>query len=173
VYPSPSVTAGVAARLAERRAAEAVSGLRRLGVGPGARTRLGVDDGGVAARETDVVDHLAARLGPRWLCVAPWRHDGHPDHDASGRAAAVAAAATGAHLVEYPVWAWHWADPESDDLPWSRCRRVGLPRAVREAKAAAIAAFVSQTTPTPAGGPPVLPPGVLRRFRRPFEVFVT
>jgi LmbE family N-acetylglucosaminyl deacetylase len=60
---------------------------------------------------------LALELVIRRVPSAPWRHDGHPDHDAAGRAATIASAAAGAPLLQYLVWAWHWADPEGDDPP--------------------------------------------------------
>ena len=45
----------------------------------------------------------------------PWRHDGHPDHEAAGRAAAT----TRPHRRPaggVPIWLWHWAEPEH--APW-------------------------------------------------------
>ena len=60
--------------------------------------------------------------GERTLLAAPWRHDGHPDHEAVGRAAAVAARRTDARLVEYPVWMWHWGTEQ--DLPWPDARGI-------------------------------------------------
>ena len=62
-------------------------------------------------------------LRPGTLVLAPWTADGHPDHDAAGRAAAQAVASTPrSHdgpvgLAHYLVWLWHWGDP--DDLPWA------------------------------------------------------
>lgn len=50
----------------------------------------------------------------------------HPDDEAAGRAAAAACKATGAPLVEYPIWMWHWATPDDPAVPWHRARRVPL-----------------------------------------------
>jgi LmbE family N-acetylglucosaminyl deacetylase len=146
----------------------------RLGLGDHRRVRLGFPDGDVAAHQEQLSSFLSRRLGPRTMVLAPWRHDGHPDHDACGRAAAAASADTGAILMEYLVWAWHWADPEGDDLPWAACRRLGMDRRGTAAKRWATTSFRSQTRPY--GSPArfaVLPPTVLRRFWRPYEVFVT
>ncbi len=75
---------------------------------------LGLPDGKLAENESrlaDVLtDILAARPAGTW-CAATWRGDGHPDHEAVGRAAAVAASRTGAVLLEYPIWMWHWLIP--------------------------------------------------------------
>ena len=54
---------------------------------------------------TTIVDIIGD--GRHTLLLAPWRHDGHPDHEAAGRAAAAAAVRTGALLGEYPIWFWH------------------------------------------------------------------
>jgi hypothetical protein len=57
-------------------------------------------------------------------------------------------------------------------VPWHRCRRIVLTPAAGKAKAAAVSAFPSQIAPL---GPAeadaaILPPHVLARFARPFEV---
>jgi LmbE family N-acetylglucosaminyl deacetylase len=158
------------------RTAESFAALHRLDLPPGAsRVRLGYPDGQVADHEVDLTDRLRSRLGPDSLCVAPWRLDGHPDHEACGRAAAAAARACGARLFEYPVWAWHWADPAGTDLPWSSARRLELDRRQTARKRWATTAFRSQirTLGSPAGDSPVLPDPILRRFWRPFEVYIT
>ena len=129
-------------------------------------TRLRCPDGGVSL-ETGLVDWLEPLLARATHCFAPWEFDGHPDHDATGRAAAIACARTETALVRYPVWAWHWAMPE--DLPWADARRIPLDDAALAAKLEAIAAYHSQIAPL-AGAPVVLPPDVLARFRRPIEV---
>ena len=89
----------------------------------------------VAARLVDLIGD-----GDGTLVAAPWRHDGHPDHEAAGRAAAVAARRTDASLVEYPIWWWHWGAP--DDAPWQTMRRLDLARAPAPASA-------TRSPPTP------------------------
>lgn len=178
-----AVTDGEACRLdwdaldvAERRTvrrAEVRAALACLGLD--ARiTHHELPDGAVAAREPALAERLTEALRGATWCLAPWALDGHPDHEAAGRAARAAGARAGVPVAEYPVWAWHWAEPGDDRLPWSRARRVLLPPAVRAAKAAAIAEFRSQLEP--AGSPhddAVLPAAVVARFRRSFEVVFT
>lgn len=166
------VPAGAAAHLARVRTAESRLALDRLGLPGCRRDRLRHPDGDVAAHEAEISDYLASRLDPRTLCLAPWRHDGHPDHDATGRAATTASTAAGARLLQYLVWAWHWARPESDDLPWARCRRLRLGPQAAAAKQWATLAFESQTRPFGADRDPILPPLILQRFWRPYEVYV-
>jgi hypothetical protein len=56
--------------------------------------------------------------------LAHWQHDGHADHDAVGRAAAVVCHAYRARLVEYLVTSWSSADLH--DVPWGRARQLPL-----------------------------------------------
>ena len=150
--------------LARTRIAETQRALTALGVSV-APVRLGLPDGDVAAHEPTLAAALTDLLSPGTWCAATWRGDGHPDHDAVGRAAATACDAAGSRFLEYPVWMWHWARPGESSVPWRRARSIPLPTAVHRAKLAAIAHFRSQTEP-PA---PVLPDHVLAHWRRPHE----
>jgi LmbE family N-acetylglucosaminyl deacetylase len=169
---SPTHPASLLARV---RRTELVDAVSRLGDGVTLALE-GYPDGDLSRLIDDVADSVerAIRVGVgRTLLVVPWRADGHPDHEAAGTAAA-AVAATSPHtdLLEYPVWFWHWADPTAiGAVPL-----VELPLAddIAARKAAAIAAFASQTEPL-SGDPrdaPVLLPGFLAHFRRPCELFV-
>lgn len=136
---------------------------------------LDLPDGDVAEHADALVAALVEEIGTRGddvvLC-APWRGDGHPDHEAVGRAAAVAAVRTDALLVEYPVWLWHWGSP--DDVPWDRAAQLGLDEAGRAAKRTAVAAHASQVRPlSPAPGDEVLlGPDLLAHVDRDGEVFL-
>ncbi len=108
------------------------------------------------------------------MLVTPWRDDQHPDHEACALAGTAAAAEAGCAHWQYPIWAWHWADPSSIELPWADLRRVELHPAARAAKAAALARYVSQHAPLSPqpGDEPILPEHVTAHFARPFETFV-
>ncbi|MFG1928399.1 PIG-L deacetylase family protein [Cryptosporangium sp. NPDC048952] len=167
----PGSTVYSRAELAARRRDETDEALRRLGLDAPTIHHLGHPDGHVD--EPALTAALTELLNPGRWCLASWRGDGHPDHEAVGRAAAKACADTGAHLVEYPIWTWHWAEPGDPRVPWNRCRRLPLAEAERAAKRHALTAFVTQVHPL---GPrpedaPILPPHVLARFDRPTEVF--
>jgi LmbE family N-acetylglucosaminyl deacetylase len=156
------------------RAHESDEALRRLGWLRPVVTRLHLPDGGVGARRDELFAALVDMLLPDDLCVAPWHCDGHPDHDATGEAALRACREVGATLMSYLVWAWHWADPLGADIPWDRCRRLDLGRRARARKRWSTLAFRSQVRPI---GPTsvdaaILPEHVLRRFWRPYEVYV-
>jgi LmbE family N-acetylglucosaminyl deacetylase len=152
-------------RRRESRRAATLLGLHRP-------TFLGLRDGGLADQESRLADILSDMLNDRvagtW-CAATWRGDGHPDHEAVGRAAAVAASRTGAVLLEYPVWMWHWARPDDADVPWHRTTRVRLDLVAAERKHRAAAVFRSQLDPDD-GRDPIVPPHVLSRLQSVGEV---
>lgn len=137
-------------------------------------SHLGLPDGAVAESEPGCVDRLTELVGDGRgvLLVAPWRRDGHPDHEAAGRVAAAVAARTGARLLEYPVWFWHWAEP--DRAPWAAMTRLALEPATLEAKRRAVAEHRSQVSglSTRDGDEPLLTESLLAHFLAPQELFV-
>jgi LmbE family N-acetylglucosaminyl deacetylase len=128
---------------------------------------LGLPDGQLADREDEVADRLAGILdaaAPGTWCAATWQGDGHPDHEAVGRAAAEACRRTGAALLEYPVWMWHWASPADPTVPWHRAQSVRVPGRALARKRLAARCFRSQLEPAAAGAAPAVPPFVLQRL---------
>ena len=169
---SPTLSA---ADLAVRRPVERTSALQVLGLRDVDLLRMGLPDGGVAGFESMLTDLLTDLLQPSDWCVATWRGDGHPDHEAAGRAAASAAGEADSRLLEFPIWTWHWATPGDARVPWDRARRVPLPLAVEAAKRAAAAEYRTQVQPlsTDPADAAILPPTSLARLLRDFEtVFV-
>jgi LmbE family N-acetylglucosaminyl deacetylase len=160
--------------LARIRRGESEEALRRLGWEEPTVTRLGLPDGDVKGNRRQLDQALESILLPDDLCVAPWRRDGHPDHDECGDAARRASAAVGARSVSCLIWAWHWADPEGGDIPWDRCVRLDLGRRARARKRWATQAFESQIRPIgpAASDQAILPPAILRRFWRGYEIFI-
>lgn len=170
----PGATEDPARRLGDVRPQETLLALRRLGWPAPRVTRLGVPDGQVAENVHRVVDALTHRARADDLWLSPWKLDGHPDHDACGQAACSTATALGVRSLSYLIWAWHWADPRGVDLPWRDCRRFDLDRPSHERKRWSIEAFGSQIHPLGSrpGEGRVLPPSVLKRFRRGFETYI-
>lgn len=160
-------------RLAQTRLAEVEEAIGRLA--PGAeRHLLDLADGAVASAEAHLTCRLVDLLGDgrnSWV-LAPWQHDGHPDHEAAGRAAATAARRTGAQLLHYPIWWWQWGAP--DDLPWQRMRLLTLDEESHAAKQHAIAAHRSQVEPLSdrPGDERLLQEEFLAHFRTREEVFL-
>ena len=174
-----SVTDGEAAYpavsgLGAVRRRELASALDRLGIADATVVhRLELPDGHVAQCQAALEARLTPLVaGMSWV-LAPWRDDGHPDHEACGRAAAAVVARGGGGPIRFfPVWAWQWAaptSPEARTMLASAERRDLSPRALH-AKRAALRAFTSQQDGVL--GPAILPSHVLDRFARPFEVLL-
>lgn len=148
-------------RLVDTRRRELDDATKELGLP--APIWLGEPDGELQACEMRIADALgeilAAGPGRPW-CAANWRGDGHPDHEAVGRAAATAAAAAGTTLLEYPVWMWHWAAVDDAAVPWDRLRLMPTDDAAMERKAVAAQCYRSQQQ----DAAPVLPPFVVARL---------
>jgi len=164
---------------------ERLAAMRRIDVmdavsvlAPEATLRLlDLPDGSLAAHITDAVQAISAEMPadePGTWIVAPWRADGHPDHEAAGVAAAGAAKTGHARLFEYPIWAWHWSTPTGDVWPEVALRALDLTPAEREAKAKAVAMHHSQVheLAEAAGGGDIMPLEFSAHFSRSFETFI-
>jgi LmbE family N-acetylglucosaminyl deacetylase len=157
---------GRRAELRRRRPLEVAAAAARLGLAPVQTVRLGHPDGDIA--EPQLRTQLARLIQPGDLVLAPWERDGHPDHNRVGRAARAVADHRQAQLLCYLVWAWHWASPDGADLPWHRSVRVELGPDRTRRKRQAVRCFTTQLT----GPDPVLPPAVIERLTRPYEVLL-
>jgi LmbE family N-acetylglucosaminyl deacetylase len=157
-------------QLGERRRAERVDALARLGRPTLPCDLLGHRDG--AIDESLLAEQLAGLLRAEDICVTTWRGDRHPDHEAVGRAAALAAEHAGIALWEYPVWMWHWAWPGDERVPWQRARALRLSESARARKRDATRAFRSQLEPLGAGEDEaaIVAPAVLEHFDRDVEI---
>jgi LmbE family N-acetylglucosaminyl deacetylase len=157
--------------LAAQRRSESADGLHRLTLPAGGVLRLGLPDGRVAQHEHRLIDVLANVLRQGDTVVVPWRLDGHPDHDACGRAAAKACADNGCRLLEMPIWMWHWSTPGDTRVPWHRLVALALPPWARTVKHSALSAHASQLQPRDADTPPVLDAAIVARARREHEYY--
>lgn len=169
----PGSAAWPAERLSVIRPQESAEALRRLNLPMHSLKwiRGGFTDTTVAEQEDQLTAFIARYLQPTDVVFTTWAKDGHSDHEAVGRASARAASATGARLHEVPIWAWHWASPEDERLPWDRARKIPLDPATIARKRHAAHAFASQLEGDPRIGlPPVLAADVLERLMQPFEV---
>jgi LmbE family N-acetylglucosaminyl deacetylase len=160
---------GSPAALARRRTTETVAALRALGAQGAEVIRLGLPDSGLADREERLVNVLAPLVEGFDLCLAPWDHDMHPDHEAAGRVARKAAAGA---FYSFPIWMWHWASPADPRVPWDRAVRLPLPPRAASRKRAAITCFASQTEDRGHGLGPVLTPSMIAHFTRTVEVLL-
>jgi LmbE family N-acetylglucosaminyl deacetylase len=157
--------------LAQTRCTERAQGLKQLDLTDKQILSLHLPDGGVTRHESELERRIRLLLRPGDVLISPWRSDGHPDHDACGRAAARASAATGRPLWEAPVWMWHWARPNDRRVPWMRMQALAVSDAARASKQAALAAHVSQLTPRSTTHSPVLGEDIVARTERRAEYF--
>lgn len=137
---------------------------------------LGLPDGQLADWQSTIGTVLLDTLGtgPAWL-ITPWQDDGHPDHAACDQAAAAAVGQRpDVRHFSYPIWWWHWAEPNAVSAAQQRpARLLPLSSAAHEAKRAALASYRSQTTALgpAAGDQPVLTAQFLEHFDREYEIF--
>ncbi len=169
-----SVTDGEAAcpetqALADIRRAELRRALLELGFDHPYIVRLQLPDGQLGMYEQRIAEAIHEYFQPNGLLVAPFESDGHPDHDAVGRAAQVAARTRAATLARYLIWAWQWNG--SALLAAERnAVRFELSSRWRAAKRRAIDQFRTQVDQRPGG--PVVPPEMRAHFTRAHEVFL-
>lgn len=158
-------------RLARRRRRERRQGLQALGMAGVSVQTLGMPDGQVAHHTCALTHALGTLLRPGDAVFTTWRLDGHPDHEATGLAAHASCQALSLPCHELPVWMWHWASPDTAEIPWHRAVAVPLtPEQVR-LKQAAIAAHQTQIEVDDSlPSSPILPTWALARLLRPVEI---
>jgi len=161
-------------QLAQRRRAEVVTAILSL---DSAATiiQLGLPDGLLDRNQDALEQAIDLALAPGSLLVTPWQGDRHPDHEACARAAeTVLASRPDVEHWQYPIWAWHWANPENAPWSWESVGRVDLDPAAHSAKQAAIGLHASQNEPLSdlAGDEAILAESFVAHFRRPYETFL-
>lgn len=130
--------------------------------------RLGIPDGEVASRASFVESAIKTRIPVDGTLIAPFEHDGHPDHEAVARICIDLARRKGITVLRYPIWAWHHSQPGA----WQGLElvRFELTAGAELAKSRAIRCFASQLDDASANA--VMPAHVLAYFSRPYETFV-
>jgi LmbE family N-acetylglucosaminyl deacetylase len=129
---------------------------------------LSIPDGKVDENRAVLFDAIDRQLSGNTLLIAPYEHDGHPDHDATGEVCREVARLRKVTLWRYPIWAWHHCFPER--FSHQPLGRFMLDEVTREAKARAMSCFTSQMRPL--GREPIVPTHVLQYFARRYEVFL-
>lgn len=163
-------------QLAAVRLAEFAAAMSGLGLA-GRWQFLELADGKLAQDRAVIARHLAEAVGrhpgppERLALVAPYRGDGHIDHDTLGAVAAELAAAGGHGLLEYPIWYWLWAAPEHQ--AWQNWLRLPLSDGEQRAKRDAMRSHSSQVQPLSErrGDEVLLTDRFLGHFERAFEIF--
>lgn len=140
----PGSTQWTSDALRTLRPRESEDALQRMGLSPDI-VRLGLPDGGVPAHEKRLAQLLP--LGSSDIVFVPWRHDGHPDHEACARATLAACRTVRARCIEFPVWALVPSHAAHARLAGRAMQRVITPTRFMQAKRHATAAYVSQVEP--------------------------
>ncbi|NYE59979.1 LmbE family N-acetylglucosaminyl deacetylase [Duganella sp. 1224] len=165
------------AALARLRPQETIAAMQTLGLNHSTAPqimRARLPDGQVSTHLDQLHTLLLQLLRPDDTVFVTWRQDGHPDHEACGLAAALAARTCRARLVEMPVWSWHWAAPGDPRLPWQRACRLPLDDDTLRRKQQAVQCFQTQLHDDPTTGhTAILPPHVLARLLHPYEIYFT
>ena len=133
---------------------------------------LGLPDGRLAEHRAEITASIDEAGAGCTHLVTPWAGDGHPDHAACADAATRSVASLRAQHWQFPIWAWHWGDPNGAGFP--ALGRLRLDAEAQQAKARALACHVSQhrALSDQPGDEPVIGPHVLDHFRRDVEMFV-
>jgi LmbE family N-acetylglucosaminyl deacetylase len=150
------------------RRRELLGAMRELGLAQTDIFRLGMPDGGLTNCEGELAQALAKCMPDGAIMVAPFEYDGHPDHEAAGRACLTAARIRGLRIVRYPIWAWERGSPEL--LMERAAGRFVLDCRAQQAKLNAISQFRSQIEQRSGG--PIVPAQVLEYFNGPYELFL-
>jgi LmbE family N-acetylglucosaminyl deacetylase len=172
----PSLTLSLLVQM-RREEAEAATAL--LGVDHAQLTFLNEPDGTLdkltPERRAELIERMAAvfrRAAPDQVLL-PYRKDGSSEHEAGFGVvlAALAAAGLKPRVFEYPVWAW-W-NPLRMLRPLLRSRRIWRVDhfGYEPLKAAAVAAYRSQTQPMPPWPEAVLSPEFVEAFTPSIEYF--
>jgi LmbE family N-acetylglucosaminyl deacetylase len=136
---SPTITPD---ELRARRPGELLEALRRLGFDAPDVRRLGLPDGGLDEARDELCRLVDPLVADASLVLAPFAHDGHPDHEALGQVARAVCPASAA-LWEMPIWTWAWTKP--DEQEWmASVHRLECTSAGRHRKRQAMAAFGTQ-----------------------------
>ena len=165
-----AATPGRRLRLARQRGYEQRRSVAALGMAAATLRALRLPDGGVTRQAALLERRLTALFAPGDTVVVTSHCDGHPDHEASGRAASAAARRIGCTVWEAPVWLWQWAQPGAAGPHWGQLGRVELGRTALRRKALALRRHRSQQR-RGAAGQAVLCRDIRRRAAWPVEFF--
>jgi LmbE family N-acetylglucosaminyl deacetylase len=162
------------AKLNTIRPQESLEALKVLGIDHQVTIiSLDLTDGEVFAQQAQFYKKLAAIIQPDDVLVTPFVHDGHPDHEATGQVVATFAKQQQLACYQVFIWAWHWAEPADNRIPWSHAIKVDLNAEQLQRKTEAIACFKSQIeSDTSTGNPPILSAQTIARISQPWEVYL-
>jgi len=132
-------------QLRQRRPAELRDALGELGITDPQIHRLGLADGHLHTQNDEFRSLLNTFVDDASLVIAPFEHDGHPDHDVLG-SVMLDLCDDRVTLWRFPIWTWAWTQPGDQDwIP--QVRRLPGSSGGRHRKARAIEKFSTQIKP--------------------------
>ena len=167
------------AELVQIRHDEALAALDTLGVQPSEIRFLDLPDGSLPdlseAKRQQVVDQLVGLLdvSNAQEVYVTYRRDIHPDHQETYALvrSAISQSKRPLELIQYPVWAnWRPQQIDFNAAEIATVYRLAIADA-RTKKIQALDAYRSQYLPLAPGAKPPLPPGFLKWFSSPYEIF--
>jgi len=167
------------AELVEIRKHEALAALNMLGVQSSEIHFLDLPDGSLPAlpeaKRQQVVEQLVELLKMTHAqeVYVTYRKEIHPDHQETYALvrSAILQSQQALELIQYPVWA-NWR-PQQIDFKAAEIENVYrlAIAGTRDKKIQALDAYRSQYLPLKPGAKPPLPPGFLKWFASPYEIF--
>ena len=134
---------------------------------------LDLPDGEVYQQQAVLTKKIVPYLGADDVLVAPFIHDGHPDHEATGQVVQRLALQHGLTFWQVLIWAWHWAVPADHRIPWHSARKLNLNNDQLQQKRAAIACFKSQISRDESTGhAPIVSASTIERLLQSFELYL-
>jgi LmbE family N-acetylglucosaminyl deacetylase len=149
-----SVSDGEAAEPARRglgtlRREELTEALRKLCPTHVSVTRLGLPDGRIACHVNRLRNAILSLARGEITLIAPYEHDGHPDHEAVGGVCLEFARSQQLPIARYAIWAWQRAAAEQ--LREARWGKFLLGDDALRAKTRALSCFRTQLEGCDAG----------------------
>ncbi|SJM70448.1 PIG-L deacetylase family protein [Psychrobacter piechaudii] len=161
-------------KLAVIRPNESLAALEALGIKHQVTSvALNLQDGQVFEHRHLLHQKLKAIIQPNDILVTPFEHDGHPDHEATGQVVTAYAKQHSLACYQALIWAWHWAKPADNRIPWQKAVRLELTAEQLQRKVDAIHCFESQVSADDStGNPPILSCQTIARVSQPWEVYL-
>ncbi len=137
------------------------------------RIGFNIQDGAVAEQREQLMNALRQQLQSKDVLIATFEQDGHPDHEITGQVVKQLAKEQSLPYLQVLIWAWHWANPDDDRIPWHKALKLPLSPQQLQRKAAAAQCFHTQLVADPSTGQaPIISDTTLARLLQPWEVYV-
>lgn len=137
------------------------------------RIALNLPDGQVYQQKNSLYLALENIIQDQDILVATFAQDGHPDHEGTGKIAEKFARDHGLVCYQVLIWAWHWAKPNDERIPWQRAQRLDLSSHQQHKKRQAIDHFKTQIERDPTTmNAPILSQQAIERICKAWEVYI-